>query len=218
MAGKDLSSQIELIKSMVSIPRYFEEVIVPQMPDYYSDYTVDFDARPVVKCPLHGEDTPSLRYYEDTNTFYCFGCRAGGDVISLHRQFIQAISGKSPTFEESVMYLYKYFVQGKEDQASKMLGNKIKSVGTTSGNTFKPVGNTKVSLSRFGKYLGDLESTLSIEKGITEQEKLSILGLADNMELLVSLDIIRVDDAIKSIKERLEQSIESSMKNKEEEK
>lgn len=215
MAGKDLSGQIELIKSMVSIPRYFEEVIIPQMPDYYSDYTVDFDAKPVVKCPLHGEDTPSLRYYDDTNTFYCFGCRAGGDVISLHRQFIQAVSGKSPTFEESVTYLYKYFVQGKEDQASKMLGNKIKPVGTTSGNTFKPVGNTKVSLSRFGKYLADLESMLSIEKEITEKEKLSVLSLADNMELLVSLDIVKVDDAIKSIKESLEQAIENNMKIKE---
>lgn len=30
-------------------------------------------------CPMHGEKTPSLRIYG--NTFFCFGCQTGGDVI-----------------------------------------------------------------------------------------------------------------------------------------
>lgn len=32
-------------------------------------------------CPFHADKTPSLAFYEDTNSFYCFSCGKGGDVI-----------------------------------------------------------------------------------------------------------------------------------------
>lgn len=45
-----------------------------------------------ILCPLHGDNkTPSLHLYHDTNTFYCFGCQAGGDVIN----FVQKLKGLS---------------------------------------------------------------------------------------------------------------------------
>lgn len=39
-------------------------------------------------CPFHSEKTPSCVVYADTQDphFYCFGCHAGGDVISFIRQ------------------------------------------------------------------------------------------------------------------------------------
>lgn len=37
----------------------------------------------VCNCPFHSEKTPSCTIFPDTQSFYCFGCGAGGDVISL---------------------------------------------------------------------------------------------------------------------------------------
>ncbi len=37
-------------------------------------------------CPFHGEKTPSFTVYPDTQSFYCFGCSAGGDVVSFIRK------------------------------------------------------------------------------------------------------------------------------------
>lgn len=34
-------------------------------------------------CPFHGEKTPSFNVYTENGSFYCFGCGAGGDVITF---------------------------------------------------------------------------------------------------------------------------------------
>ena len=36
-------------------------------------------------CPFHNEKTPSFTVYPETNSYYCFGCGAGGEVISFIR-------------------------------------------------------------------------------------------------------------------------------------
>jgi hypothetical protein len=38
--------------------------------------------RHLANCPFHNEDTPSFTIYSN-NTFYCFGCGVGGDVIDF---------------------------------------------------------------------------------------------------------------------------------------
>ena len=37
-------------------------------------------------CPFHSEKTPSFTVYPADNSFYCFGCGAGGDAITFIRK------------------------------------------------------------------------------------------------------------------------------------
>ncbi len=39
----------------------------------------------VCSCPFHSEKTPSCHVFTDTQSFFCFGCQAGGDVITFIR-------------------------------------------------------------------------------------------------------------------------------------
>lgn len=50
-------------------------------------------------CPLHGEKTPSFKVSPERGTYYCFGCKANGDVFS----FIQAMERME--FPEAARYL-----------------------------------------------------------------------------------------------------------------
>lgn len=53
------------------------------------------------RCPFHPDRNPSLFLYPETNSFYCFSCRRGGDLIKL----IQLYFGKD--FKWAVEYLAK---------------------------------------------------------------------------------------------------------------
>lgn len=54
---------------------------------------------PVALCPFHTEKTPSFVIYRDTQSYYCFGCGAGGDAIT----FIKNIERLD--YVEAVRYL-----------------------------------------------------------------------------------------------------------------
>lgn len=50
-------------------------------------------------CPFHNEKTPSFCVYPENNSFYCFGCNKGGDVIT----FIMGVENLD--FSEAVKFL-----------------------------------------------------------------------------------------------------------------
>lgn len=43
--------------------------------------------RSVARCPIHGEDTPSLTFYPD-GRFFCFGCHEHGGAIELYQKVL----------------------------------------------------------------------------------------------------------------------------------
>ena len=63
---------------------------IPTIPEYYIKYinkNVDLTEAPKQCCPFHKEDTPSFSYSAEKGRWRCFGaCKAGGDVVELHRR------------------------------------------------------------------------------------------------------------------------------------
>ena len=41
----------------------------------------------VGKCPFHDEKTPSFNVNNEKGLFYCFGCKAGGNIITFTRKY-----------------------------------------------------------------------------------------------------------------------------------
>ncbi len=68
-------------------------------------------------CPFHSEKTPSFCVYHDTQSFYCFGCGTGGDVITFIKKaenvsYVEAIHTLANRMGLAVP-------EGKEDLTAK---------------------------------------------------------------------------------------------------
>jgi DNA primase len=51
--------------------------------DICKSHGIKISGRGFASCPLHEEKTPSFKVYPTTNSFYCFGCGVGGDLVHL---------------------------------------------------------------------------------------------------------------------------------------
>lgn len=189
MAKEYIKSKKELeLEQKVSVPMIFASFIVPEIPDYYSVYPADFNGTPVACCPLHDEDTPSFRYYEDTNSFYCFGCGKGGSVVHLFRLFYNRMRDTSITHRDAVEFLYKYFIEGKELANLQSANKKDESL------------STPVDMIRLNKYKVDVEQLISFDKKISLETKKKFWRVTDNLDLLISKNLISAPDALDYLK------------------
>jgi len=106
----NLDELIKQVKLHVSIPIYFVDVI---------DSSVDLTVNRSQPCPLHEETVASFRYYPDTDSFYCFGCRKGGDVIDLC-MYVEQKEDQSFNRLKAVIWLAKaYGIKFIESELSK---------------------------------------------------------------------------------------------------
>lgn len=187
------------VLSKVTIPMYFYNIIIPQLGNYFDQYPVNFDNDPRACCPLHDENTPSFRYFENTSSFFCFGCRKGGSIINLHIYFAERINGTAPTKEEAIAFLYNYFIKGKEtatyiDKAAQTIDKEEKL-------------NTDADIVKFNVYRMNLEQSITFDKTLRLEVKEEIWSLLDTVDILLSKNLINVNSAENYIKAKVKQLI-----------
>lgn len=184
------------VKSKITIPMYFYSIIIPQLDGYYDLYPVDFENKQFVCCPLHDEDTPSCKYYEESNSFFCFGCRRGGDVIALHRYFIEKMNGVRPEYNEAVDFLYNYFIKGREETSAPLVVTKKKEVL-----------NSDKDIVRLNMYRFNLEQSVTFDRTISLEAKKQIWDALDKIDCLIEINEITVDDAKKYLEDTVKRAV-----------
>lgn len=96
-------------------------------------YGYEINRQGFIKCPFHNENTASCKLYE--SSFYCFGCGAGGDVITfvaklyriknsqaalrINADFNLCLSDRKPSSAERSTILKKQAEEKAKQEAEK---------------------------------------------------------------------------------------------------
>ena len=89
--------------------------------DVVEYYGLKLDRNDKALCPFHKEDTPSFSIKKDTNTYKCFGCGEGGDVID----FVSKLKGIEP-LEAAKLIAEDFNISVYTNKTSKPKKNNIK--------------------------------------------------------------------------------------------
>ena len=87
-----------MIKNNNSVNQFLNEVNNKvRLSDFIGQFVnlVEKGSSFVGNCPFHNEKTPSFNVNNDKSLFYCFGCKAGGNIINFiskykNLRFVQA--------------------------------------------------------------------------------------------------------------------------------
>lgn len=85
------------------------------------------------RCPFHSERTPSFHVYPDTQSYYCFGCGAGGDVVTFIRQI------ENLDYMDAVRFLAQragMAMPEDKDDGSSRLRQRLYEMNRTAGRYF----------------------------------------------------------------------------------
>ena len=125
-------------------------------------------------CPFHSEKTPSFTVFPSTQSFYCFGCGAGGDAIT----FIMRMENLD--YVSAVRLL-------AERSGIKLPGEQIKPNGKKEVGRQRVLEMNKAALEFFKKSLFDERVGKEAREYLMEKRKLSLsvikhfqLGFAPN--------------------------------------
>lgn len=105
----------------------------------------------VCNCPFHSEKTPSCTIYPEQQSFYCYGCGAGGDVITFMRRM------DNLSFMEAVEVLAKrgglVIPENKEEARRTRTRARTFEINRETANFYyrNLSGNNKTGLAYFAK-------------------------------------------------------------------
>ena len=115
-------------------------------------------------CPFHNEKTPSFTVYNDTQSFYCFGCGAGGDAIGFIRKienldYIDAVKLLAQRagmqmpqdgFDDSISKKRRRILEINRESAKFFHSYMMNEQGRVGLEYFLNRGLTKKTITKFG--------------------------------------------------------------------
>ncbi|MFV0496790.1 MAG: DNA primase [Candidatus Fimivivens sp.] len=142
-------------------------------------------------CPFHSEKTPSFVVYPENSSFYCFGCGAGGDIVTFvrmaeHLEYVEALrflaerAGMTlpDEVEKDGTAKFKMRILELNRSAARFFNSVLNSSeGKCAMDYFKARGLSANIIRKFGLgYAPDSWDTLKrhlTQKGFTEAELLA---------------------------------------------
>ena len=115
-------------------------------------------------CPFHNERTPSFTVYSDTQSFYCFGCSKGGDVITFirdienldYREAVRFLAERcgmplpQEGFDDSMAKLRRQILEANREAGRFYHAALFRPEGKAGLDYFRRRGLTDATLRHFG--------------------------------------------------------------------
>lgn len=115
-------------------------------------------------CPFHNEKTPSFTVYINTQSYYCFGCGAGGDAIMFiknienldYAQAVQTLADRSGLalpvdgYDDSVAKMRRRLLEANKEAARFFHNNLFTADGRVGLQYFLDRGLTTETIRHFG--------------------------------------------------------------------
>ena len=116
-------------------------------------------------CPFHNEKTPSFTVYPDTQSFYCFGCAAGGDAVGFMKRienldYIDAVKAlaqragmqmpEENTYDDSLAKKRRKILEINRESARFFNSYMMSEAGKVGHNYFLNRGLSEKTIKRFG--------------------------------------------------------------------
>lgn len=113
-------------------------------------------------CPFHNEKSPSFVVYPETQSFYCFGCGAGGDVINFVKKinnidYVEAVKLLAtragmplPEEDDKAGKLRSRVISANKDAARFFFFSLNTEQGRTARAYWRGRGLSDVTIKRFG--------------------------------------------------------------------